>query len=69
MNKVMKEYLEERLEKLLRSHRAHVFDEVGGERHVRMVERLKRTKTFKDACARRRAAAGYRREAALDRQG
>ena len=52
--------MEAKLEKLLRYHRQHVFDDITGDLHERALRRLKRTRTFKDICERRQDAARYR---------
>jgi len=61
--------MEKKLQKLLRRHRAHVFDVGSGDRHSRAVERLKRTKTFKAMCRRREDEARARAGERLTRQG
>ena len=39
-----------KLQRLLRIHRQHVFDEPQGETHMRAIARLKRTATFAALC-------------------
>ena len=44
--------MQAKLERLLRYHRQHVFDEKTGDAHTRAILRLKKTKTFKAMCER-----------------
>jgi hypothetical protein len=52
--------MQTKLEKLLRYHRQHVFDDKTGDLHARAIVRLKRTRTFKDMCQRNDDAARQR---------
>jgi hypothetical protein len=52
--------MQAKLEKLLRYHRQHVFDDKTGDAHERAIVRLKRTRTFKDMCQRNDDAARQR---------
>lgn len=42
--------MQKKLEKLLRYHRQHIFDEKTGDAHTRALVRLKKTKTFQNMC-------------------
>lgn len=59
----------DKLEKLLRFHRQHVFDERYGDAHGRAIARLKRTKTFKALCQHNVDLASIRLGERLTRQG
>ena len=61
--------MEEKLRRLLRYHRRHVFDEVTGDAHGRALDRLKRTKTYKAMCDANRDRASIRIGESLTRMG
>lgn len=61
--------MEEKLRRLLRYHRQRVFDEVTGDIHARAIDRLKRTKTYRDMCDANRDRASIRIGESLTRMG
>lgn len=61
--------MELKLQRLLRYHRQHVFDERTGDAHGRAIDRLKRTRTFKAMCDANRERANIRRGEYLTRLG
>jgi len=58
----------EKISKLLRYHRKHVFDK-NGELHSRAIRRLKKTNPFIKMCEKNRANAIQRLNEKLDRMG
>jgi hypothetical protein len=58
----------DKLQKLIRYHRQHVFDD-NGDLHTKAIDRLKKTKIFIDDMEQRRHDANVRRGDELIRQG
>ena len=70
MNKDLAELRRQlKLQRLLRLHRQHVFDDDIGIYHHKALLRLKKTKTFKAYCEANRQAEQYRAGERLARMG
>jgi hypothetical protein len=61
--------MEDKLNRLLRKHRQHVFDEKTGDAHARAIKRLKKTQTFRLMAASNEVLAAIRAGKRLTRLG